>query len=325
MRTPSLLITAIFIMLTLQAWLEAKEVFGYELTTDVVYGEGKVIQDGKEVVRELMMDVYAPVRDDDNEARPAVILVHGGAWHRGGRRFTPYEQWGGVHSMMEGYAKLLAPKGYVCFVIEYRLVPDNPIPTIAPDNDGLQDHRLVVTDAGLDRLALVRTEMGLPLLTKEDSLVLWNGILAGAEDTKMAVRHVRDSADKYGIDPDRIALGGHSAGAGNTLNAAFGLKAEVAAIFPLSPAVLGFDMSKILNSPDFPPMLLMTAQYDLGAVLETTPSLLVAVKDAGIPHSFSWVPGFAHFYPTQAVSLGTDGVRMSVGERVTEFLRKNLK
>ena len=57
MRTPPLLITAIFIMLTLHTWLEAQEVFGYELTTDVVYGEGKVVQDGKEVVRELMMDV----------------------------------------------------------------------------------------------------------------------------------------------------------------------------------------------------------------------------------------------------------------------------
>ena len=57
MRTPPLLITAIFIMLTWHTWLEAQEVFGYELTTDVVYGEGKVVQDGKEVVRELMMDV----------------------------------------------------------------------------------------------------------------------------------------------------------------------------------------------------------------------------------------------------------------------------
>ena len=169
--------------------------------------------------------------------------------------------------MMEGYAKLLAPLGYVCFVIDYRLVPDDPIPEIDPDADGLQNYELILTDAGLDRLALVRTEMGLPLLTKEDSLVLWNGILAGAEDTKKAVEHVRASAEKYGIDPDRIALGGHSAGAGNTLNAAFGLKAEVAAIFPLSPAVLGFDMKEVLDSPDFPPMLLMTSQNDLGAVL----------------------------------------------------------
>ena len=65
--------------------------------------------------------------------------------------------------MMEGYARLLAPLGYVCFIIEYRLVPDNPVPTMAPDTEGLQDHELILTDAGLDRLALVRTEMNLPL------------------------------------------------------------------------------------------------------------------------------------------------------------------
>ena len=325
MKPLSLLIFSIIFTLTSGTRIDANEAFGYKLTTDVVYGEGKVEVEGKEVIRELKMDIYEPAGDAKAGARPAVVLVHGGAWHRGGRRFTPYEQWGGVHSMMEGYAKLLAPMGYVCFVIEYRLVPDNPIPALAVDADGLQDYRKILTDAGLDRLALVRTEMGLPLLTKDDSLVLWSGILAGAEDTKKAVDHVRGSANKYGIDPARIALGGHSAGAGNTLNAAFGLKADVAAIFPLSPSVLGFDMAKILNSPDFPPMLLMTSQNDLGAVLETTPGLLAAAKKAGISHSFSWVPGFAHFYPTQAVSLGADGMRMSVGERVAKFLEENLK
>lgn len=69
----------------------------------------------------------------------------------------------------------------------------------------------------------------------------------------------------------------------------------------------------------------MTSQNDLGAVLETTPGFLVAAKGAGISHSFSWVPGFAHFYPTQAVSLGADGARMSVGERVVKFLEEHLK
>jgi len=324
-KTKYFLITAMLLALTIGSRADAQEAFGYTLTTDVVYGEGKVEQDGNIVMRELRMDVYEPVGENNGELRPAVVLVHGGAWHRGGRMYPPYEHLGGVHSMMEGYARLLAPLGYVCFIIEYRLVPDNPVPTMAPDADGLQDHRLILTDAGLDRLSLVRTEMNLPLLTADDSLVLWNGILAGAEDTNMAVTHVRDSAQKYGIDPDRIALGGHSAGAGNTINAAYGLNAKVAAFFPLSPAVIGFDMQQVIDSPDFPPMLLMASQNDLGAVLEGIPYLLTSAREGGAPHDFAWVPGFGHFYPTEAVSLGSDGKRMSVGERVSEFLGEHLK
>jgi acetyl esterase/lipase len=239
--------------------------------------------------------------------------------------YPPYEQFGGVHSMMEDYARMLAPLGYVCFVIEYRLVPDNPVPDIAPDAEGLQKYELILTDAGIERLTLVRSEMGLSLLTKDDSLILWNGILAGAEDVKKAVDHVRNSADKFGVDSDRIALGGHSAGVGNTLNAAFGLKADVAAIFPMSPAVIGFDMTKVVHSQDLPPMLLLTAQNDLGAVLEGIPGLLTSVRKVGVTHEFVWVPGFAHFYPTGAVSLSSDGTRMSVGQRVVKFLKENLK
>ena len=325
MKQLNILLTAIVALLAFVIQSEAQEVFGYKLTTDVVYGKGKIERNGKVIMRELKMDVYEPVDGSKLTPRPAVVLVHGGAWHRGGRRFPPYEQFGGVHSMMEDYARMLAPLGYVCFVIEYRLVPDNPVPDIASDAEGLQRYEKILTDAGIERLTLVRGEMGLPLLTKDDSLILWNGILAGAEDVKKAVDHVRHSADKFGVDPNRIALGGHSAGAGNTLNAAFGLKADVAAIFPMSPAVIGFDMTQVVNSPSLPPMLLLTAQNDLGAVLEGIPGLLNSVRNIGATHEFVWVPGFAHFYPTGAVSLSSDGTRMSVGQRVVKFLKEHLK
>jgi len=304
---------------------KAQETAGHKLTTDVVYGEGKIEQNGKVVVRELQMDVYEPDENSIVTSRPGVVLVHGGAWHRGGRQFPPYEQFGGVHSMMEDYAKILAPLGYVCFVIEYRLVPDNPVPEIEPNAEGLQRYEQILTDAGIERLTLVRSEMGLSVLTKDDSLILWNGILAGAEDVKMAIDFVRSSSETFGVDPDRIALGGHSAGAGNTLNAAYGLKADVAAIFPMSPAVIGFDMDEVVDSPDLPPMLLLASQNDLGAVLEGIPGLLKTVQKAGAAHDFVWVPGFAHFYPTGAVSLSSDGTRMSVGQRVVKFLDSHLK
>lgn len=325
MKKKVILLNACVIMLTFSLSSEAQDAFGYKLTTDVVYGQGKIERDGEVVMRDLKMDVYEPVDGIDVASRPAVVLVHGGAWHRGGRRYPPYEQFGGVHSMMEDYARLLAPLGYVCFVVEYRLVPDNPLPDIAADAKGLQNYKRILTDSAIERLTLVRSEMELSMLTKEDSLILWNGILAGAEDVKKAVDFVRSSVDTFGIDPKRIALGGHSAGAGNTLNAAFGLKADVAAIFPMSPAVIGYDMAQVLDSSNLPPMLLLEGQNDLGVVMETIPELLTAVRDARVTHEYAWVPGFAHFYPTGAVSLGSDGTRMSVGQRVVKFLEKHLK
>jgi acetyl esterase/lipase len=103
----------------------ANEVFGYSLEIDVVYGKGKITKDGTARERDLLMDVYLPSDPSLNvENKPAVVLVHGGAFHRGGLRQPNYREDGAVHSVMQDWARLLAPLGYACFVIEYRLIPE---------------------------------------------------------------------------------------------------------------------------------------------------------------------------------------------------------
>ena len=82
-------------------------VFGYRLELDVVYGQGLITRDGAEVMRDLRMDVYSPSEAGDGPW-PAVIYVHGGAWHRGGPRNPPYRDAGAVHSSPEDWARLLA-------------------------------------------------------------------------------------------------------------------------------------------------------------------------------------------------------------------------
>lgn len=73
----------------------AETSLGYRAELDVVYGQAIIAPDGVEVERDLRMDVYYP--DEENAdfssavyqpstARPAVIYIHGGAHHRGGRR-----------------------------------------------------------------------------------------------------------------------------------------------------------------------------------------------------------------------------------------------
>ena len=109
------------------------------------------------------------------------------------------------------------------------------------------------------------------------------------------------------------------------LNVAYGIKSPVKAIFPMSPSVYGFDFKKTLDSPELPAMLVVMSQNDLEPMYETVPGLLEVASNAGLDYSFTWVPGFGHFYPAGAVSLGDDGSRMSVGERVIQFLDKHLK
>ncbi len=304
----------------------SNEVFGYSIKTNVVYGKGKVTVDGKVNERNLLMDVYLPTDASLNtKNKPAVILVHGGAFHRGGLRQPNFKEDGAIHSVMQDWARFLTPLGYACFVIEYRLIPETPIPDMAPDSEGLQPYELAISDAGLARTNFAREAMGLSPVDKEDKLLLWNGLLAAAEDLNKAVLKVRASAKKYGVDPDRIAMGGHSAGGTTVLNAAYGVKSPVKAAFPMSPAVVGFDLSKTISSASAPAMLVLVSQFDVDATLETVPPLIEHAKQIGMDYNFAWVPGFGHFYPTGAITLGDDGVRASVGERVAGFLDGHLK
>ncbi|MGI9434390.1 MAG: alpha/beta hydrolase [Geminicoccaceae bacterium] len=314
-----------FALVALSGAADAEPAFGYNLQLDVVYGEGKIAPEGTEVSRELLLDVYTPSAPADGEARPAVILVHGGAYYRGGRRQPPYTIEGAVHSRQEDYARLLAPLGYVAFVIEYRLAPEVPVQQTPMDHPDLQDMDVMAPDSGIDRSQYVRDAMGLPKISDAEVRELGvASILAAAEDIKKSVDYVRANAALYNVDPDRIALGGHSAGAAAVMNAAFGLKADVKAIFPLSPGGGGFDLAKVLEGPDLPATLIMQSQNDLAISAETIPLILSEMNEAGHAYQFAWVPGFGHFYPTGAVSLGDDATRTSVGERVTDFLADNL-
>ncbi len=300
------------------------EVFGYELTTNVVYGKGAIMKDGKVIDRDLLMDVYKPTDKSFKGARPAVILVHGGSYQIGGLRKPPYKEAGAVHSRMEDYARLLTPLGYVCFVIDYRLVPEYPIPAMAIDADVLQDYKIAITPSAIQRSNLSRSKAGIRPLRDDEAIIMWKGVLSAAEDLDKAVRHVRDNASRYGTDPDKIAMGGHSAGAGAVVNAGFGLKSPVAAMFPLSPGVIGFNMQKVIDG-NVPNTLLVTSQNDDPAISEGIPATISKLRSVGAKYQLVWVPGFPHFYPTGAVSLGDNGTRMSVGERVVGFLDQSFQ
>lgn len=68
--------------------------------------------------RELLLDAFVPKGDG---LRPAVLVVHGGAWRSGDRK------------QLRGYANALAKRGLVCFAIDYRLAPQDKFPAQIED------------------------------------------------------------------------------------------------------------------------------------------------------------------------------------------------
>ncbi|MEP3667947.1 MAG: hypothetical protein ABJN42_14585, partial [Roseibium sp.] len=183
-----------------------------------------------------------------------------------------------------------------------------------------------LTDAGMRRVNFARDSLGLgPLEGEDGKVVVWKTILSAAEDLEKAVEFVRSSSFRFGVDPDRIALGGHSAGAATVINAAHGLDVPVTAIFPLSPPLSAIDLSKTVTTSDETPTLHVISQYDEPAVLEKAPGFTAAMRNAGADYELVWVPGFPHFYPHNTPSLGDDGTRKALSVRLTDFLDKHLK
>ncbi|MEQ9694956.1 alpha/beta hydrolase [Shimia sp. SDUM112013] len=315
----------------------AQTAFGIQTEFDITYGSGTIAPEGVPLERDLLMDVYTPSPENVDYTRttsaepgpfPAVIYVHGGAHHRGGRRQEPFRLEAAVHSRPEDYARLLTPMGYVVFVIEYRLATENPEPAVKPGEAGLlPDVDAYITPEVFEATKRARGAMGLLQLedTPEDRLFLWKAGMAGAEDARKALDFVIANADRFNIDPERIAMGGHSAGGGITLNVGVGMQAPLAAIFPLSGPDILYDHAPLIASGDFPPTLLMYSQFDEHTQLGDLPDIISLLRAGRADYTLAWVPGFAHFYPHQAVSLGDDGTRAAVGDRIIRFLEQNLR
>lgn len=95
-------------------------VFG--LATAVCRGADIELQEGivysKFGDRELKLDVYLPSAEGN---RPAILVVHGGAWRMGDRK------------QLRSYAEALTRRGFVCFAIDYRLAPKYKFPAQIDD------------------------------------------------------------------------------------------------------------------------------------------------------------------------------------------------
>lgn len=96
----ALVVFATTFLVGVAAWQAGVEALPFEIREGLTYGPNE--RNG--------LDLFLP-KDDGKSLRPAVIVIHGGAWRSGDKR------------QLRNLAELFARRGYVAAAINYRLAP----------------------------------------------------------------------------------------------------------------------------------------------------------------------------------------------------------
>ena len=183
-----------------------------------------------------------------------------------------------------------ARRGYVSVSINYRLVRDDP-PT---------EHLAQTPDNPTSVAAA-----------------------AARVDASKAVEWMRANAASYRIDPDRIAIGGYSAGAITSMGVAFrdpGVDgADVQAVLSLSGGLYGFE--SIIEADD-PPLIMIHGTDDASVPFSLAEAIVTRALSVGLIHEFYPLPGVGHGTPNQFETV-VDGITLS--DRITNFFFESLQ
>ncbi len=289
---------------------EIKIIKGVHFGTALVgYNDGN----GPMKERSLLMDVYCPA-GQSSSPRPALILAFGGAFHRGTREDDTVHENGHTNTPIAEYCRRFAGRGYVCASIDYRLAQEDPHPgdTLVFGNE----------DVPRSRIDHVRGILGLPPSTAE---MIRNVQEAGVDDMAAAFRFMRVHADEYGVDPDRIVVGGFSAGGRIALNAALAEDIEPAAVIGLSAYVPDIVLNGFAGSACARfPIFLCRGENDLEYVCARTPEICDHFELLGIPFRAFIVPGGTHFYSADATVHGGEGSGETLEHQLAAFLDRAL-
>ncbi len=173
--------------------------FAVRVTRNLTYAQGLRCSSSKGSVcsaMNLTFDLYQPASvparvagsvgaptDPPASGRPAYVLVHGGGNTAGNNTYFAMEQ----------SADFFASRGFVVLNINYRLMGDH----------GLYPHE--TAQAASEQL--------------REWVPSWTSGYPAVRDLKAAIRYARAQAASLGVDTGRIAVGGGSAGATNSLAA----------------------------------------------------------------------------------------------------------
>lgn len=247
-------------------------VFQVTTTSAVVYGQGQVglPAPGQKA---LLLDLYRPVGANAGGARsPAVVIIHGGGFQGGTR----------TQAELVTIARAMAARGFVAVSIDYRLVPDQPVPS--PRVTSLVGPATVGTTGGTlaQRIAAV----------------------AAVDDGLTAVDWLRSNADSLSLDPQRIGLLGGSAGAITAIHLAYllddyGIQATRfnfvvdlwgASLIPANDPVAAANHLEAAESPLF----VIHGTNDPTVPFTASELLVARAVNQLVPHEFYPVVGAGH-------------------------------
>lgn len=289
-----------------------------QVLRDVACGEAPVGH-GTAAARQrpLLLDVYLPPGGTAPGLRTAVLLSHGGAYHRGSKDTDEFDQEGVRNTPVPEYCRRLAASGMVCFSVGYRLTQELPGPPPQP----ILRHRGGVSRGRIDH---VRQLLGLPVAGDDE---LRDGVEAAILDVAQAARFVQAQAAQWSVDPGRVALGGFSAGAFASIYAAYALGVPAAAIVSLSGGIDPRDAAFYLqDGAGRPPVLLFSSEFDLPGIHARTMALADQAAAVGLHFRRYHVPGRPHFYDRHSPvvlarsSLPGQAEAGTVGAAITQFL-----
>ena len=133
--------------------------------------------------------------------RPAILWVHGGGFAVG---------LDAMYGLANGTGRDYAERGYVGFSVEYRI-----------DTTLIGTGTTTQRPPSLCQWVQDNTNPGDPVW-EQRAAQCRNDILTAQYDVQGALRWVRQHAAQYHVDPNRIAVGGFSAGAVTAANLAYG-------------------------------------------------------------------------------------------------------
>lgn len=286
------------------------------VTRDVPYARARVHVSTTPIERTLHLDVYEPVEPGAAATRPALIMAFGGAFHRGNKEADEFEgDPGHRNTPVSAWCHAFARRGYCAFSIDYRLTQEDPDPGTTP----------VVSDANevpRSRVDYVRGLLGLGPSTPE---MMRDAIEAACDDLGAAFDFVRSQADRFRVDPARIAIGGFSAGARMALYTAYVQRVPAAAVLALSGYMTLRDLqTHVTRARPLPPVCLVSGENDLDYLAKQAP--LMADHFVAAREDCEWwqVPGGTHFYPADSEAISRSGERDRLESAVARFLARAL-
>jgi acetyl esterase/lipase len=262
---------------------------------DIVFGHARIGYNkgkGPTQVVALKLDAYLPAVPA-REPTPALVVAHGGVLHRGSKESDTLSDGIGTSTAIAEYCRRFAMLGVASFSVQYRLAQMDPEPSQEP----------VLTrpdEVPMSRVTVLRSEMGLPPIEPSDMARFME---AAFDDVTQAIRFVKAHHFDYGIDPERIVVGGFSAGGRCATYAAYGKRVGVAGVFSISGPMIPVDATAYLVGEQdlpLPPLLMISGERDLDYVCTFVPEVERIFRAAGRLVERAEVPGATHFYSSES-------------------------